>query len=133
MTAVAAFKAIAMVVVSFPSPIAAGPSTGVAFNNVVPNPVMAAAFAVTIFVAVPVTAGTSCNLEFSIYKNCVKNGIFQSEKMSTKFTFAAAPETTALAADAATVLTADDTTDEAAPATAGMAALAALALAEANK
>lgn len=41
----------------------------------------------------------------------------------------AAPETTVDAAD----LTADETTDEAAPATAGMAALAALALAEANK
>lgn len=58
--------------------------------------------------------------------------IYKTEKYEIKNTFEAAPVTTALAAEAAAVFTADDTTEDAAPATAGIAALAALALAEAN-
>lgn len=58
MIAVAALIAIATVVVILPTPITAGPTIGVAFSNVVPIPVIAAAFAATIFVAVPATAGT---------------------------------------------------------------------------
>lgn len=57
MIAVAAFNAIAMVVVSLPIPITAGPKTGVAFNNVPPIPVIAAALADTTLPAVPATAG----------------------------------------------------------------------------
>lgn len=47
-------------------------------------------------------------------------------------TFETAPDTTALAAVDATDFTADPTNEDAAPATAGIAALAALALADAN-
>lgn len=59
MTAVAAFIAMANVVANLPAPITAGPTIGVAFNNVLPMPVIAAALAETILVAVPVTAGTT--------------------------------------------------------------------------
>lgn len=65
MIAVAAFSAIAIVVVSFPMPSTAGPTIGVAFNNVAPIPVTAAAFTDTTvpaaFAPVPITAGTICN------------------------------------------------------------------------
>lgn len=47
-------------------------------------------------------------------------------------TFETAPETTAFAADVATDFTADPASEDAAPATAGIAALAALALADAK-
>lgn len=56
MIAVAALSASDMVVVILPTPITAGPRTGVAFNSVLPKPVIAAAFAETILPAVPATA-----------------------------------------------------------------------------
>lgn len=132
----AAFSAIATVDASFPIPMAAGPITGVAFKSVVPIPVIAAALADTIFVAVPATAGIIYNLQLNskicVFLTICSSKICKTKKYGIKNTFEAAPETTALAAEAATVLTADDTTEDAAPATAGIAALAALALAEAN-
>lgn len=58
MMAVAAFSATEIVDVTLPTPTTTGPITGVAFSNVVPIPVTAAAFAETTFPDVPITAGT---------------------------------------------------------------------------
>lgn len=74
----AAFSAIATVDASFPIPTAAGPITGVAFKSVVPIPVIAAALADTIFVAVPATAGIIYNLQF--YRKLGFFGQFVAQK-----------------------------------------------------
>lgn len=67
MMAVAALSASAMVAVSLPAPTTTGPITGVAFSNVLPIPVTAAAFAETTFPAVPTTAGTTYEMRKIVF------------------------------------------------------------------